>query len=271
MNYLQDKNIVYKNSDPKKSKTPFGLLLLLAVIIYIVGAFVYNPIAKPVLVVAGPFLSGNTALARSLQNTMSFFSTQKKLVQENVQLKQKLRQESALKFEALNRVSLLTHLSESFSQARQDLVPAEIISRPRIVPYDILVASVDDSEIKAGSRVFWHGDILLGEVIQTSGSITKIKMYSSPGVERQVIMESGNTPAVLVGRGGGNFKVTLPRGVEIKENSRVYLNKDVEDVGAPVVLGIVGSIEKTAEDPFQTVFVEVPVNIYTLDWVFIER
>ena len=69
---------------------------------------------------------------------------------------------------------------------------------------------------------------------------------------------------LLEGRGGGNARALLPRGVEVKENDPVF----APSLGSRPV-GVVGSIESDPSLAEQTIHVSLPVNLDSLRYVYV--
>ncbi len=264
MNYLLDKKTVFTNRQKKDNRVSLLLVLLLIIVLYAFGSLVFPVISRPVLLAATPVLEANGRTFSFLRNTADFFSTKRSLVHENNRLKGEVRELEADLFMAGTRLADLTELDALVPDAAaEDYLIGRVTARPRSLPYDVLLLSVtDDSRISVGSPVTWRGGILLGEIVQLSGHSAKVKLYSSPGVKRRVLIGDDKITGVLTGQGGGNFTVELPRGLEIPVGARVFLAAQPE-----WILGVVGEVERKAENPFQTIYIQTPINIYTLEWV----
>lgn len=268
MNYLLDKKTVFTSSKNKKNGPNFFLVILLITILFVFGAFLFPALSQPVIVLANPLLASNVQATRWLKNVFNFFESKKALLQQNQNLQQELRLAKGNLFLAqaqLERLSSLVNLPISRLEDGQYWL-GEVIARPRFLPYDILLLSVveqsETNQPTIGSRVTWQGNILLGEIVQLSGTTAKAKLYSSPNVKHRVFVGEEKIQGVLEGHGGGNFTITLPRGLDIKKNDKVFLPADPR-----FILGLVGEVVKSPENPSQIIYVKTPVNIYTLDWV----
>ena len=265
MNYLLDKKTIYKNREKKNNNLKIILIAGVAILIYIFGSFIYEPLTSPILAVARPLLSANTTLGRTLNNTAQFFTLRKQLVRENNDLKVKLLETERLLFTANTKLKSLP-ISTFLNSTETNSFTARVMAKPRFLPYDILLlSSFSGQEAGVGQLVFWGENIILGEIVQTTSSEAKARLYSSGGTTKNVLID-GTIPAVLEGRGGGNFVIQLPRGLEILIGSRVYLADKPN-----LVIAIVGQVAKVPEKPFQTIYARTPVNINTLDWVAIKN
>ncbi len=273
MNYLLDKRTIFKNQTKKKRVGKFLTVIGVMLFFYGFGSVVYPILTKPIIAGTQPLLSANNAVSRSLERVVAFFASKRYLVHDNENLRDELLKTQGALFSANTKLKNLRAI-ESFLPKGLDsgsFVIGQVMAKPRFMPYDIQLALVPDSlnSRQLGLKVFWSADIILGEVIQVFGNIAKIKFYSSPGVEKNVLIDNGlasTTPAVMVGTGGGNFTIRLPRGLDIANHSRVFLADNPS-----VVIGIVGAVVKTAEKPSQIIYVKTPVNIYTLKQVLIQN
>ena len=264
MNYLLDKKTVFSSSKSKKNGPNFFLVILLIIILFIFGTILFPSFSRPVTALANPLFSTDILITKWLKNVFSFFESKKTLLQENENLRQELRSTKGDLFLAqayLDRFASVINLPTSRLLNSQYWL-GEVIARPRFLPYDILLLSIlnesDTDQPLIGSQVTWRGNILLGEIVQVSKSSAKVKLYSSPGVKKRVFVGEDKIQAILEGHGGGNFTITLPRGLAIDKNDKVFLPADPR-----FILGLVGEVI----NPFQTIHVKTPVNIYTLKWV----
>jgi len=264
MNYLLDNKTIFKNRDRgKKSFQPF-LLLLIILFLLIFGGLIFRPLSNVFLGSAGGVFLVNTKVGQSFSLTVDFFKTKKSLVHENQDLRNSLRETRQELFAfQMQQESLLglnsvvpTEIDENF------LSPVRVVASPGFLPYDVLLLSFSDTTPLIGQKIQIRDTISLGEIVAVSGSSAKARLYSSAGVTRRVLVGRENIPAVAYGQGGGNFKITLPRVLEIEELTPVFLQSDPSKV-----IGLVRKVEKTPENPSQIIYVRVPVNIYTLKWV----
>lgn len=143
------------------------------------------------------------------------------------------------------------------------LVIARIFSRPPATLYDVFVVDVGGREgVKSGDPVYVRGNIAVGEVLKSSWSSSQVSLFSSSGEKTDVLVGPDAVQAVLVGVGGGNFKINFPRGVPIENGSKVFLLKQPET--------LVGTVEyalKEKNETFQTLYVTSPVDVFSLRYL----
>lgn len=198
---------------------------------------------------------------------VSYLSSKKDLMQENIELKQKIDE---IQLEILNS-SVYKNENEKLKEIlgrkySADLVLAQILTRPNRSPYDILVVDIGQNEsVKAGQKVFARGNIPIGEVAEVSRNTSRIKLYSTPGTETMATLESSDIDVSLIGTGSGGFEIILPKDVSVHVGQAI-LNKSINSKTIALVEGVVS----TDRDSFKKVLAKSPVNIQELSWVQIE-
>ncbi len=147
------------------------------------------------------------------------------------------------------------------------MVLAGILSKPNRSPYDTLIIDVGTEHgIVSGQRVFALGNIPIGSVSFAYPASSKVVLFSSPGEKTEAVLSTKDVFVQLIGRGGGNFEMIMPRDF--------ILEKGVEAVSpglTPYVLGIVAGIISDPRDAFQKVLLRSPVNIQELKFVTVEK
>ena len=104
---------------------------------------------------------------------------------------------------------------------------------------------------------------------------SKAILFSNPGEKTEVLVSLGRSSSgeagkdifmQVVGRGGGNFEMTLPRDLVLEKGTEVQLPGL-----APRALAIVETILSDPRDAFQKALLVSPVNIQELKFVEIEK
>jgi cell shape-determining protein MreC len=264
MNYLLDKNTVFKNRERPRRKGRAPFIVLIVVLVLFFGGNIIYKIVSPVLVTTlgvslGPSGSGPTIF--------SFFNNQNDLLAENDQLKKEIVElKLRLKSDDLAKQELLDLqvITGRFKEQGKPVV-AKVFRRPPYLPFDTFlvdVGSETSAELEMNDKVLVGNSVLLGEVVQIMDEVSKIKMYSSPGITLGVLIGPNKVPVNAVGVGGGNFTAELPRGTQINKGDKViYQALDT------YLLGVVGSVDNDPRKTLQTVYISSPVNIYELSWV----
>ncbi len=204
----------------------------------------------------------NTAAVSS--SFLSIFRSKTTLDRQNALLKK------AIEDDQIRLASLESIVKENISlketlriKAETNRERAKVLSKPPFTFFDILtIAGGKDVGFKASSPVML-GSFQIGTIKDVSESISHVELLSSPHVKNNVFIGEKGIPAVALGKGGGNFEVTLPQGVEINENDevRIMLNNNLVSIGS------VSTIIQNPQSTFINVLFNLPINLYELTYV----
>lgn len=187
------------------------------------------------------------------------------LIAENKALREEL---ASVKIGLLSRDLLLNENRELKERlGRYDSNPAGLLAavlvKPRRSPYDTLVIDVGSRHgVDVGDLVGAHGDLLIGTIERAMETTSLVRLFSSPGEEIEVTVGSSNIAALAVGAGGGNFRLEIPRGVDITEGDIISFPSI-----STTIAGVVERIQVEPNDPFQTILFKSPINTNELKWV----
>ena len=155
--------------------------------------------------------------------------------------------------------------------AKASTILAAILSKPNQSAYDTLVVDVGATQgIEEGSTVFALGNVPIGRVALVYQDSSKVTLFSSAGEKTQAIIslgygsgEAGKDIFIeLVGRGGGNFEMTMPKDFIIKKGDQAVLSGR-----NPYLLAVAEKIISDPRDPFVKVLLVSPVNVQELKFV----
>lgn len=263
MNYLLDKKI--KRNKFLKYSVFFILLFILLYfgsgVIYSFSSFSHT-VFKPFFILENNFNKG-------VFNFVSYFSFKNSLTKENESLKQKILEQEA---RIINYDSILDeNLKLKEILGRQDesknFLLATILSKPNRSIFDTLIIDLGySSSVSLGSRVFALGNIPIGYIAEVYENTSKVVLYSSPKEKTEVVITGNDTYLEIIGRGGGNFEITLPREFILDIGTKV-----VSTGIKPFVIGVVETIISDQRDSFKKALLVSPVNIQDLKFVEIEK
>ncbi|PIZ85994.1 hypothetical protein CO033_01275 [Candidatus Nomurabacteria bacterium CG_4_9_14_0_2_um_filter_32_10] len=272
MSYLLDKKIKRN----KYFKYIFFVVILFILIYFRSGIFngfsyVSHIIFRPVLIL------GNN-IGYKLSNIGTYFYSKNSLVLENKDLKSKLSEQEA---RILNYNSILDEnlkIKEILERKREEakMILASVLSKPNQSPYDTIIIDVGEKNgIISGQKVFALGNIPIGSIAEVYFNTSKVILYSSSGEKTEVIIGGkpastssslgGDTFMQIVGRGGGNFEMILPRDFVLEKRTEIILPGIT-----PYIVGIVETIISDPRDSFQKALLVSPVNIQELKFVEVE-
>ncbi|MDO8471253.1 MAG: rod shape-determining protein MreC [bacterium] len=146
-----------------------------------------------------------------------------------------------------------------------NIVVAAVLTHPPQTPYDVIIIDAGSNEsITVGSQVSLPEGPILGVVSEIFPKNAKVKLFSASGEETNAILERNNVPVTLIGTGGGNFRLALPRDIAIEKGDRI-LSPNI--VSRP--LATVADVSVRPTDSFKEVLAKSPTNIFTLRFVFV--
>jgi len=263
MSYLLDKKI---------QRNKFFKYILSAVILFI---FIYfrNPIGGGLSYVSSlvfrPVLILGNNIEEKLSNASAYFYSKNSLFSENENLKSKLDEQMA---EMANYNSVLDDNSKmkeilGRKDTKANMVLAGILSKPSQSPYDTLIIDAgENNSIVPGQRVFALGNVPIGRIAEVYLNSSKVILYSNPGEQTEVVVSDKDTFMQIVGRGGGNFEMILPRDFVIEKGTEVVLPGII-----PYTVATVQTIISDPRDSFEKALLASPVNIQELKFVEVEK
>jgi len=149
-------------------------------------------------------------------------------------------------------------------------VVAGVLLRPPGLPYDTLMIDAgSENGIVAGELVFAGGSAAIGDISDVYTTTSRVSLFSAPGrtYDAQITPKaaSGVIPLSLAGQGAGSLLGQVPAGSSAA-------------VGDPVVLpglgneflGIITHIDAPSGSSFETLYVQMPVNIFSLQYVQVQ-
>lgn len=186
----------------------------------------------------------NRALSEKLRELEADLADRELLLRENAELK-----------EILNR-----------KPPEENFILAVVLSKPNRSLYDTLIIDLGATEgLVVGSRVFAYGDILIGQVAEVYDKTSKVRLFSTPQEKTEIVLPESNVFLEMIGRGGGNFEISIPRDLNVE------VGTEVSSTGIrSYVLGKIEKIISDERDPVAKVLVQSPVNIFELKFVQIE-
>ncbi|OGZ07948.1 MAG: hypothetical protein A3C93_06435 [Candidatus Lloydbacteria bacterium RIFCSPHIGHO2_02_FULL_54_17] len=218
------------------------------------------------LTIARPFWSAGSFSSQWLEETGTLFRSKRSLVEENIRLKDAL---DSAALEAYSRDRLRGE-NEDLKGAlgrteKRDILLARVIAAPGRSPYDTLVVDVgSDHGVLAGMKVLFDGDFVIGTVDRVAAGSAVVTLFSSHGTELPVTVGTSSVPATMTGEGGGNFRITLPRGVSVFRGDLVEI-----PAFAPSYAGVVEAVEEREGGSLEDLFVQWPFNVNELRFIYV--
>ncbi len=265
MNYLLDKNA------KRKKFFHIAALLFFCLTLFYFRSDIFHGLSYASHAVFRPILILGNNFGDKSRNVRAYFSSKNYLFRENENLKAQINEGQATIANynsVLNEnISLKEILGRKDVKAgMSDMILAVILGRSNQNLYDTLIIDVGIKQgIKIGDIVFALGNIPIGRVSLVYNNSSKIILFSNPGEKTQAMIVPQNIFMEVVGRGGGNFEMILPRDLTLAKGDQAILPGIV-----PYLLGIVETIISDPRDPFVKVLLVSPVNAQELKFVEIK-
>lgn len=201
--------------------------------------------------------------------SLGLLSEKDNLILENQELKRQIS-EADLKLAYVNslesEIKSLKMIAGRSTASTTDMILAAVIMRPPATGYDEMIVDIGEgSGISTSSLVYGVGNVILGKIVNVGHSTSKVRLFSSPDEKHQVLIGDSRIVSTAIGRGGGQYTTDLPRDIEIKVGDQVVLPSI-----STTHFGIVTKVLSDPAQPYSTVLFSTPINIYNLDWVYIE-
>jgi cell shape-determining protein MreC len=143
---------------------------------------------------------------------------------------------------------------------------AHVVTLPNRSFYDTILIDAGSAEgIHVGSVVYAFNSVALGTVSDVTDHTATVSLYSAAGRQTAGTAVNSDVAVTLVGRGGGEYEVQLPRDVPFSVGDMVSL-QSVQVAS----LAVVEKIITDPRDPFQRLLAKVPVNLQALKFVVVK-
>ena len=261
MSYLLDRK-------QKKKKAFSGLIIGgILVLIFIFRVQFFYGLSNVSHVVLRPFWSVENSLSTKFRNLSAYFSSKNSLNQKI----QDLEAERALDQARMEGVVTILDENEKLKEIlgrkneKLNLTLAVILGKPDQSLYDTLIIDLGGNQgVKVGDMVYALGNIPLGRVALVYDNSAKVVLFSNSSERTQVFVKG--TSLELVGRGGGNFEMILPRDVAMEKGEQAVLPGIT-----PYVVAEVETVISDPRDSFQKVLFTSPVNIDEIKFVEVAK
>lgn len=261
MNYLLDK----KTKRNKVLKIIFGVIIF--IFLFYFRLSIFNGLSYVSASIFRPVLTSGNSIGAQVKSIGAYFSSKNSLSRENIDLKARIDEGVADRANYDSVVAENASLKEILGRKNESvsMTLTAILAKPNQSPYDTLLIDAGASQgIKVGDKVFALGNVPIGRVAQVYPNTSKVILYSNSGEKTFAMIKEVSMP--IVGRGGGNFEMILPRDFVLLKGDQALLPGLT-----PHVLGIVETILSDPRDSFQKALLVSPVNIQELKFVEVEN
>ncbi|MBI2627519.1 rod shape-determining protein MreC [Candidatus Nomurabacteria bacterium] len=263
MNYLLDKNA------KRKKFFQITALLFICLILFYFRSDIFRGLSYASHAVFRPILVLGNNFGDKFRTVRAYFSSKNSLFRENENLKMQMNEDQAT---VANYNSILVEnisLKEILERKdpKTNMTLSAILSKPNQNLYDTLIIDAGIKQgIKVGDTVFALGNIPIGRVSSVYNNSAKVVLFSNLGEKTQAMIVPQNIFMEIVGRGGGNFEMILPRDLTLTKGDQAILPGI-----ATYVLGLVETIISDPRNPFVKALLVSPVNTRELKFVEVEK
>ena len=237
-----------------------------AILFYFRGSVIYG-LSYATSTVFRPFLVLKNGVNSKFGGLFTYFASKKTLTQELEDYKNQLAESEARMANYDAVVDENESLKEIFDRKdeKKPMLLAVVLGRANQSLYDTLIVDVGEAHgVSVGAKVFALGNIPIGYVETVYQTSSKVILFSTS--EESTTVNIGENLFDLVGRGGGNFELTLPRDFSIEEGEQAVLPG-----ATPYVVAVVETVISNPRDSFKKVLLVSPLNIGSLKFVQIEK
>ena len=262
MSYLLDKKIKRK----KFSQIALGAVIL--VVLFYFRISIFNGLSYISQIIFRPVLIAGHNIGEKFKNFGSYFVSKNSLYLRNRNLQSELDAQEARILNYDSIVAENSSLKEILGRKNEktNMILSAILSKPNQSPYDTLLIDAGAGEgIKMGDIVFALGSVPIGRVNLVYRNSSKVILFSNTGERTQAVVSGRDVFMEIIGRGGGNFEMILPRDFVLQKGDQVVMPGI-----NPYVLAIVETIISDPRDPFTKALLASPVNIQEIKFAEVE-
>lgn len=253
---------MYYLNDRKKSKYRKYILGILFLVFLFFIFFIFVDLGNFIHFIGKPFWKSKNYVSENIENSSNLktkkivFNENKNLKNENEYLKNKMLDYEVLKNENIYLKELLNRVENPNSY-----ILARVLVKPNKSPYDTLIIDIGKENVFNGQKVFAEG-FPIGEIVEIYSDTSLVKLYSSPNEVTQAEIDTLGVSVELLGRGGGNFEMDVPKDLDVPKDSFVILPQ----LNSKIIAIVVKTISEE-KDPINKIILKTPVNINELKWV----
>jgi cell shape-determining protein MreC len=260
--FRDKKSIERKRLWVKGAIISFIVLTLFLTGVVSMSGGVFNFLGKPIW-------KSRNAIIDAVDSSAHIVRTKKSVFTENEELNRRLIEQNLamtdyqiLKSENEELKSLIGRFPKNHS-----FVLGNVLVRPSQSPYDTLIIDIGTNfAIKEGSRVFANAVIPIGYVSHVYADSALVSLYSNPSETTEVMISGSDASVELIGRGGGNFEMSVPVELDSSRGTTVLLPGS-----STLVIAVMEDVISNPTDPVKKVLLRSPVNVQQLKWVQVEK
>lgn len=260
---LRDKKQISNRNKIKKNIALFVFLCLTAA----VGTLSF--VSSSVYSLGNIFWRTRNKFFERVFNISYVIHTKKSLIKENEILKARnaTLEERFLSYENLTKENQDLKDLYGKKNPNNNFILGNILVKPNRSPYDTLIIDIGRvNGVKEGDKVYAESLLSIGRVSSVYENTSLVILYSNPSESTYATLENSNTNVDLIGRGGGNFELSVPSNLQVSIGEKVLLPGDNLDI-----IAIVDENISKANDAMKKIILHAPINIQNLKWVQVKK
>jgi len=263
MHQFQDKRKIIRRKRITRNIIGFGIFI----IVFTLGFFaftqkIFNYIGLPIWRTQNVIIQQTNDLGYLIKTKESVYRENESLIQENTNLNNSMIDYQILKNENDQLRELLGD-----NPSKPDFIIANILTKPNHSLYDSIIIDIGiDNGAQVGNKVYVNNKIPVGEISKVYSSTSLVTLYSNPEQVTEGVIDISNATVNLIGRGGGNFEMTIPLDLSSEKGVMVSLPGASGDI-----LAIVDGLVSSPNEPVKKVILHSPVNIQNVKWVEVKK
>ena len=219
-----------------------------------------------------PLLTARAGTLASVGALFSGFSSNKTLALENDALRAQIASTSVALMDRdmlyAENLQLKTLLNNPVSV---HTTLAAVLMRPPGSPYDTLMLDVGSQNgVAVGDLVAAGGSIYIGTIEAVYPTASRATLFSAPGETYEALLINKRTnasvPISIAGQGGASLTGQVPAGTDVAVGDRIIFPGVASQLVAQV-----SAVDSTIEQSFKTVYMQLPVNPFSLQFVEVRR
>ncbi len=253
-----------KNNDRKR------LLIIIASFVVVAGfGFAFPNFSRnTAYTISKPIWSFRSVAGNGFSSVVSFFKFKNSLIAKNEELVQEIE---ALKLKEIDydilqkeNQDLKAELGRR-SDSKRIIVKA--LSKPPVSPYDTIVIDAGSSDgILLGDRVYMGDNIIIGIVTNVTAHTSLVELFSNGNNKQEAILSRTGTTFTLVGQGGANMKLEVPKDADI-----IWGDTFTYPSLSGAIVGSVYYIDTNSQSSFETIYIKAPFNVFSSKYLYVGR
>ncbi|KND47859.1 MAG: hypothetical protein AB201_03025 [Parcubacteria bacterium C7867-006] len=261
-------NYLLKSKPKNEHKGKFLLVSIVLGGVLILGIFFLDFSRNLFYSLARPLWISENFITAPFRGITNFFVFKNNLINQKLELEDEI---ASLKLKQIDYDVLLKENQELKDQigrsGEKNLIFSRVLSRPPRSPYDTFVIDVGSNQgVFQADRVYMSDNIIVGVVKTVTPNTSLVELFSSGDNKQEAILSRTGASFVLVGKGGANFQIEVPRDADILWGD-MFLYPGINSS----VIGSVYYIDSSSQSSFKTVYIRSPGNVFQAKSVFVNR